>query len=671
MYLENPYETKGKKSGYVPTPEIVALTEQVQRDYGFGHGILTRTWVELNQRSVIDDENRGQLMFNAFVDTSTDDPNEAWKWRGTRSKARNKGIAMHAQLTSKFLLPLFIAQNENDDVDVGFSEVMRDLIEWMAEPTNSDYQAGFLQTVFGMMTSPVTYLGAEFEEVYQTIRQRNAEGGHDTKEVLDEVLSGFKAPVYGPTEILITNAYMRNIQRQRAIIKRRYVDITELEARFKDHPNWPYVKAGWRTVYNSKDSLFYDYYDMQHPLLVEEVIWYNRRLDAEVPFLGGIYMGNPDDVQNNPICHRDNRGAPKYNVIPFGYSRIGSHFFYFKSMMNIVGWDHQLYDAMTEIVMNRSILDVDQPLVVAGGDKDKVDSDIVFPKAVVAFEDPAASIKPLLPRADLAAGYNALSVTESSINAESIDAVSSGQLPGGSSKGMAYVIATQQANAKKLIDQVAKELAQSLSQYGDLMKDIAINHITLPEIEEITGVPQLKYKSFMLPNKQVGGMTMNKKIIFDRSLIGAEMTDEERSAASLALLEQSGWPDKKQAIVLVNPELFARFKYLSKVDIEEMFAHNSEFWQPILTNLYTMLKGDPDIDQQGIKRRLMRAYFNSEGDDLVKKQPAQVPGAQGQPAPESAGGAAGQSKPAPGQNQLGQMAQSRALSTTLPPALPH
>ena len=55
--------------------------------------------------------------------------------------ARNKGIAMHAQLTASYLLPLFQAQNEDDEIDKGFSEVMSDIIEWMAEPTNSNYQS--------------------------------------------------------------------------------------------------------------------------------------------------------------------------------------------------------------------------------------------------------------------------------------------------------------------------------------------------------------------------------------------------------------------------------------------------------------------------------------------------------------------------------------------------
>lgn len=651
MYIENPYSTKGAPSGYMPPPDVVELTEVVQRDYSFGHGILTRPWIELNQRSPIDDENRGQLMFNAFVDTSVEDPNEAWKWRGTRSMARNKAITMHANLTSKFLLAKFIAQNDDDDIDMEFSEVMDDLVEWMAEPDNSEYQSSFLQVVFGMLSNPVTYMGAEFNQVKQKIKERDIDGSINIKEIIDEELSGFQVPIYSTSQVMITNAYVRNIQKQRSVIKRRFVDKSELEQKYKDHPNWLYVKAGWKTVYNSKDALFYDYYDILHPHLVEEVTWMNRKDDSEVVFLGGIYMGDVASVDNNPMLHRDNRDAPKYNVIPFGYSRIGDHFFYYKSLMNVVGWDHMLYDAMTEITMNRSILELDAPYAVSGSDK--VDGDMIFPKAIVAFEDPDTKLTPLLPPSNLAAGFNAISATERSMAAESVDPISLDNVPK-STKNQQAVIAAVQQNAQKLVDDVQKQLVASLSQFGQLMKDIAINHITAPEVEEILGGQlRLKYKSFVLHNKQVAGKTMHKKIVFDSSLLGAEMTDDEQQMESLKLLEETGWPNSKQALIRINPELFAKYKYLSQMDVEDLEAKNGKFWQPILTNLYGMLRQDPLADAEGLLRRLMRSYFGAEGDALVKKAPA----AGALPPPPPGGPNNG--------SPLGSMGQNSALSTAM------
>jgi len=607
-------------SAYQPSKDVIDITIEIKKDYEEGVRIIDKPWTELNDRSVINDMNRGQMMLNAFVDTSVEDKNEAWKWRGTRSMARNKAIAMHANLTAAYLLPLFVAQNDNDEVDRDLSEVMRDIIEWMAQPINSDYQSSFLQVVFGMISDPVVFLGAEFCEVYQTIKEKT-DKGIDKKKVLDEVLSGFKCPIWSANQILITNAYERNIQKQRSIIKRRYCEYEELEAKYGDHPNWSYVQKGIRSVYSDEDGLFYDIKDQDHPNLVAEEIWYHRRKDMEITLINGIYMGD-DVVSHNPIKHRDNKGNPKYNVVPFVYFRIGNHFFYGKSLMNSLGWDNMLYDAMSEVVMNKALLEVSTPIAITG--TDKVDSEVIFPNSVVALEDKDSRITPLLPQSNIVAGFNALNSTKESITEGSVSETMSGQLPEASQK--AFTVQQAQQQAKKMIGAVGKNLAESIIQYGSLMKDIAINYITVPQIDElVSGRLKMKYKTFVL-NKEKSGKETEDIIKFDDSLIGAEMTEEEEKVKGYKLLEEIGYPKTKKSIRLINPEMFAKFNYFCKVDIEEMFVKGQEYWQPVLSNLYAQLANNPLIDQAGLLRKLLYSYFRGEGEDMIKEEQQQVPG---------------------------------------------
>lgn len=612
---------KTATSAYQPSQDVVDLTISVKRDYSYGAEILDTAYLELNDRSVIDDENRGQRMFNAFVDTEAEDPKEAWKWRGTRSMARNKAIAMHANLTANFLLPTFLAQNEDDETDRDFSEGMRDIIDWMTSPSVSNYQSSFLQIVFGMITNPVTYMAAEYCEVFQKIKERQEDGSYSVKEILDEVLSGFQAPIWSASQVLITNAYERNIQKQRSIITRRFCEKSELEAKYSDHPNWDYVNAGIKSIYSEEDGLFYDIKDDDHPNLVAEETHFSRREDSEVCFINGIYMG-ADNVEWNPIKHRDNYNAPKYNITPFGYHRIGEHFFYYKSMMNAIGWDNMLYDAMSEVVMNRAFLEVDMPIAVSG--TDKIDSDVIFPSAVITLKDKEAKIQRILPDSNFAAGFNALRETEQSINQGTVNETISGQLPDKDQK--AFSVAQAQANAKKLIGAVGKSLAESIVMYGDLMKDIVLNHVTAPQVEDLVGgAMKLKYRSFLLENKQSGGKRVNKKIVFDEYLIGQEASPEEKKQMDMELLEESGYPNNNVSILKLNPELFAKFKYLTRADVEEMFAKNQEYWQAILPNIYSLLRQDPLIDGEALVRKVTYAFFQSGGDDLVKKQQLGAP----------------------------------------------
>jgi len=624
-------------SSYQPSKEIGDFTNEVKKEFSVGYDILTRPWVELNDLSVIERDNKDKRTFNAFVDDNIEDPSDAWKWRGTRSKARNKAIALHAQLTAGYIIPMFLAQNEDDEEDRDFSDLMRDGIEWMID--NSNYKSSFLKASMGMLVNSVTFMGTEYADIYQTIKEKT-DNGYTKKEVLDEVLSGFQAPIYTSSQVLITNAYEQNIQRQRSIIKRRFIDYSEVKAKYGEHENWVYVSAGIKSIYSEKEGLFYDVYDDERPSLVEEVTFLNRREDTEVCFLNGIYFGS-EDVNSNPIRHRDNRNAPKYNVVPFGYQRISEHFFYYKSLMNAQYWDNQLLDAQYELGMNRAFLDTNMPVAISG--TDKVDSDVIFPSAVMVFKDKDTKITPVLPQANLSGMFSAMSVVERSMDESSVSDTTAGQLPDPNQKATGIAIA--QRNAQTLLQGVGKNLAESMVQIGDLMKDIFINHFTIPQVLELSsGKTKLKYRTLILNNKSVKGKDMTKVIKFDESLLGAEMTDKEKESREFELLEKTGYPKDKKAIYLINPEQFARFKFLTRIEPERMFPKNEEFMQGMLMQLYSTLRADPLINGDELVRRVLYSFFRGESDELLAEKGENAVGAN------------------PNDTQAGQTAMNTAVS---------
>jgi hypothetical protein len=609
-------ENIGRKkaaSAYQPTQDVAELTAIVKKDYGTGNEILTKSWVELNNRSVLDDRDRGQRTFNAFVDESIEDPATAWQWRGRRSKARNKAIQMHAYMTSSYIIPAFIAQNEDDEEDRDFSDAMQDVVEWIIY--NSNYRDSFLKVSMGMLVNPVTYMGAEFCEVYQTIKEKTEEG-YTKKEVLDEVLSGFNAPIYSADQVLISNAFEQNIQRQRVILKKRYIDYSEAEAKYGKHENFAHVTPGIKAIFG-EDGLFYDVKDDDHPNLVEEVIWSNRRDDSEVPFLNGIYMGD-SDVDANPIKHRDNRGAPKYNVVPFGYQRINEHFFFFKSLMNAQYWDDQLLDEQYRMGMNRAFLDTNMPVAVTGVDNPDI-SNLVFPSAVAAFSNPEAKVTPLMPQANLGNLFNAMQITENSIEESSLSATAGGQLP--DTGNTATAISVAQKNAETILKGVGANLAISITQYGNLMADIAIQHITAPQVDEILGGEvRLKYRTLTVNDKVVDGKQMSKVLRFDESLLGNEMDEETKNEKSLELLSETGYPKQTKSIYLINPLLFSRLRYLSKVEPAKMFPQSEEYRQAVLSQIYSQFVQNPFISLEALTRKTLYAFFKGETEEIMKDE---------------------------------------------------
>jgi hypothetical protein len=599
---------------YQPSKAVADLTGVIKKDYAHGNEILHRSWVELNDRSIIEDQDRGRRTFNAFVDESVEDPATAWQWRGTRSKARNQAIAMHANLTSGYIVPMFMAQNEDDEEDQDFSEVMRDAVEWLVE--NSNYKEAFLQVAMGMLVNPVTYLGAEWNEVYQKIKERTQDGKVVTNKVLDEVLSGFTARTYSAEEVMISNVYEQNIQKQRFVIVRRFIEPQEAQGRYGEHENWQFVTPGVKALYSADDGLFYDAKDDDHPHLIEEVIYMNRRDDTEIAFVNGIYFGDAD-VDANPIRHRDNRNTPKYPIVPFGYQRINEHFFYYKSLMNAQYWDNQLLDAQYQIGMNRAFLDANMPVAISG--TDSVDSDVIFPSSVVAFEDPNTKVSPLLPQANLGGIFTAMDRVEQSMEEASISSVRAGQLPQASQKATSVAIANK--NAETLLQGVGKVLAQSVVMYGDLMKDIVIHHLVTPQVDEIVGENvKLKYKTLMLQKKVVNGKEMSKVLRFDDALLGRELTEKEKRNQALDLLSETKYPENKKHIYRINPGLFSRLRYLVSVEPEKMFAENEEYRQAINTQIYAQFADNPYVELEELTRKVLYSFFRSDTENLMKKE---------------------------------------------------
>src|SRR3990167_3875999 len=267
---------------YQPSKEVLDLTTLVRKDYAYGNEVLHKAWSELNNYSVIERMNKDQRTFQSYVDESVDNPDEAWKWIGTRSLARKKAFAMHAHMTSSYIVPNVFPQNSSQNEDREMANAMKDIVEW--ETINSNYRPAFLLATMGMLVNPITYIQAGYYEVYQKILEKQDSGKYTEMEILDEVLSGLNCNVMSADQVLITNAYEQNIQKQRSIIKKRYVEYSELEAKYGKHENWAYLQPGIKSIYSDEDGFFYDVKDDDHAYLVEEITWQNRRDDGEVCF---------------------------------------------------------------------------------------------------------------------------------------------------------------------------------------------------------------------------------------------------------------------------------------------------------------------------------------------------------------------------------------------------
>ena len=601
-------------SSFQPPKEVCVLTERIKQDYQTGYNILHRTFEEFNDKSLVERMNVDQKSFNAYIQPKSDDPDEKWRWNGVRPITRNKILSIAAHLAFAMIYPGIFAQNDLDDEDRDAEEIMKYLVEWNIK--NSDYEMTFLYAVIAALINPVAYIEIDYSEAKQTIKERGKDGKIMKKEILDETLSGLQFNNVPAEEILLANPYEYYFQRQRFIIRRRFIDYDEVKAKYGNHTNFKYIQPGIKAFYNETDGTFYQQDDQNLQTLAEEMIYYNRREDIQVPYVNGIYLGD-GNAAANPIKHRDNKNRPRYCYVKFGAEPIDEkRFFFYKSMAFRLINDQDILDQMWRMVMDGTFLEVMTPTAVIG--EERFDTDIMFPGSVTNFPKDT-KVETIGAGRNLQAGWNAVGQIEKSMTESSQDEQRSGK-QGGAGK-TAYETAKIEENARINLGIIGKMITRMVKEVGEMMIDRIIMNQTIGEIDEVTGGNvKMKYRSFLLPDQVEGGRTVTRKITFDQSLIGKKMNKKQKLEESYKMLGAEGGEDLKTIIYRANPRLIGRLKYMITIEPEAWMPKNERFETLIKLETYDRLIGNPMVDQEAVTRDfLLKPLTKGEADKYMLK----------------------------------------------------
>ena len=603
-------------SNYQPPRDIQELTTKIRKDYGIGYEILHRSFAEFNDKNLIKRMDIDQKAFNAYVGPQSADPAESWRWPGVRPVTRNKIIGIAAHFAVSTVIPGVFAQNDFDEEQKDAASVMRYLLEWNIR--NSDYETSYMFGILAALVNPVAYLHAEFAEAMQTIKSVGPAGGVTTEEVVDNVLSGFHTHNVPADEILIANPYEFYLQRQRFIGRRRFDDYNNLAAKYKDHKYWDHVKPGVKAFYDEELGMFYDQKDDDLDTLAEEFIYYNRREDMEVSYVNGIYMGK-DDVEANRIKHRDNENHPKYPYAKFGYEPIDEkNFYFYKSAAAKLGPDQDLVDEMYRMLMDVIYQEAEPAVAGIGVSQGQLNPDVTMPGSVSELPQDAKVVR-VLPPKDVNAAVLGLREAERSMTETSQDAQRSGTEAG--HKKTAFEVDTLERNARINLGIFGKMIVGVVGDYGDLTIDNIIHHQTVGAVGDILGSElTMKYRAFLLPDQMEKGKKMTRKIVFDKDLIGKQLSDKQLKKERYKLLKKVGGKDADTILYLVNPEKFSKLKFKMIIDWEELMPKYRRYEEAKKIEGYQLMKENPLADLWAVSRDfLFEPLAKGESDKYMKK----------------------------------------------------
>ena len=584
----------------------------VRKHFTLGDLTMRKPRREFNDMPLLNRAQLDRMSWNAYQPNDGDplDGNEsmAWKSNAMRPIVRNKVISIAAHATARLIFPKVFAYDDESEEQRDAAQVMEDLMEWSGD--RSDYSKTGLYATINALVEPASIVYTDYAETYRKVKSEKGQDGkwHWT-EVLDETLSGFQDTIVPVEELYIENIYESDIQKQGWLIWRRVHDYSLMEAKYKAHRNFEFVKPGVQLIYDDANRLFYEVYDhTMRPEMCEEVVYWNKTNDLKIIMVNGIMLTDFD----NPNPRQDKM----YPFTKFGYELISPNFFYYKSLVFKMLQDAKVINTLYQMVIDGTYLQLFPPMVNVGDSI--IGSDVLIPGSITSLPT-GSDMKPLTTANNIGSGLNALNEVDRSLNATAMDEWMAG---GNMKRQTAYAMSIIQQNANTLLGLFIQMISQFVKDFGKLRLRDILQFMTIADAAKIDEGEKLPYKVFLLANKQSGGKNITRRIKFDHTLPEAP-TEEKKLAESFNTLEQQGGEKSSTELYRANPERFRELQFMVAVNPDVLNPMSEELEKQYGLEAYDRLIQNPTIDPEMVtKEFLLRNYPQSkkDPDKFINKQ---------------------------------------------------
>lgn len=578
----NPIDGNGQKlsqSAYQPSEEVKKLFARVQTDYQIAYTLQHRAFQEFDDKSLLERASADQQTFGAYVGAQFLPVHKRWRWKGRKNTARNKLIGILAHMIAGILMPTVFAKNDEQEEDKITARVMQILIEDHLKGAN--YEMKFLYMVLSALVNPAVFVEVEYVEAMQRIKKQVSDGSYKIVEAVDDLLSGLNLNVIPIDEIMLADFYTNDLQRQPYIIRIRRIAWDEARKIYGENANFKYVEAGKTRVVltgNENQTLYDIEWTEADRNYVQELTIRYRPEDLEAVYVGGVFMGNENDIYNsNPLSHRRfalvNDEWASVPVYPFAKSFFepidpSGRFAYGKSAAFKAFWEDATQNKMHQLLIDGTYLDVFKPMFLSG--VTKADSTVIAPGATIGMPKDATAT-PYMLGPNLPAAMTALNKQEQDMSESTMDKLMMGQLGG---KQTAYAVSAAMTNAKIMLGLFGLMTGDLVRQVGDLTVDCIITNTTVGELDAT--IPEalgMKYHTLLAKGKDHGKQITHKIVFSDRN-IGRDLSADEVKRREFELYRKAGGDGSDQRIWEVNPYNFARMRYTLEVDADKMIMRS-------------------------------------------------------------------------------------------------
>ena len=649
-------EIQDEIAPYTETEEEKQMSALLLRNLVLGTTNMYTPRIEFNDLSLVLRDQYDQMEFNTYQPNNGEawegSPQTRWRSRALRPIVRNKCMSIAAHATARLIFPKIFAYDEQNESQEDCAQVMEDLMEWSGDVSNYPYVA--LLRVLTALSSPASIGYTEYGEVTRSVKvEKGKDGKWIEKRIRDESYPEFMDCVVPVTQLYIENFYEPDIQKQGWVIWRKVYSYSEAKSKYNGiYNNFQYVRPGVQTIYDDANRTFYYVYDPNmRSEDVEEIIMWHKGLDLKVIKVNNIWM--------TPCDNPNPRMDKLYPFDKFGYEVINSRFFYYKDLAFKLQYDADIINTLYQMVIDGTYLSIFKPMVNVGGEI--IASDVIVPGAVTTLSDPNADLRAINVGADINTGLKMLQEVEQSISDSSQEPLQQGQKDSG--QQTAYEISRIEQNANTVLGLFLQMIAKHVKDFGKLRVGDILQYLTMPEVLEITGEPELVYKTFSVKPTGIG---KGKKIKFDNNM-PEDITMDDYLEESRKLMGEED--EKNTEIYRVNPGLFRELEYQATISPDVLNPRSEDLERAYCLEDYDRMVAAPPgmFDPEAVAKFLLsnNPMTKKNPDKFIAKQPPV--GAQ-QPA-QAMAGQPGQ-MPSAGNSPLGAMTGQNPLNKTAPsPAL--
>ena len=271
--------------------------------------------------------------------------------------------------------------------------------------------------------------------------------------------------------------------------------------------------------------------------------------DLELVYINGVLVHDDPD---RPLQRLDK----KYPFAETGYEMIHNRFIYKKSLVSKLASTqidlNDLWNATKDMARYQAT-----PATFSYG-FDEMDSSVNIPGMNTNAPSKEAGIVPINNGSNLSAAMQVIQMLEGAQNETSQNPLQSGSAEKG--QQTKYEIQRLEANAQTVLGLSGEMLARIVDQIGELVLGLIVQHMPISDIGKITDEDgEIKMMPIIIPNRNVNGKTVSRKVEFTTNM---PISEEDEFERSMKLLDEE--EEKGMTISQMNPELIDNLKFLVK-----------------------------------------------------------------------------------------------------------